>query len=305
MAVKTEMDSRRDATSMTTMPPFLYSLGRRPERIGPGAQIPVRRRDEVGWMDTPRYSPASTQVEMEIRQLCNRITGRATGPEDAVEANAIKQHLVNCWLSGWKEVLKRVWCLDRTYSGPMVWFRVTNNEQGAQLILDETAELYDFNITWNSMNQDEEKVLQKLDTVGKVMAQYDRQGAFRTDVYLRKFLEAIDPNLAGQLIAPAEEATDKEIKETSADLAKIFSGQVVNAPQGANSQLRLQFMQTYLQGTEEIPATDIQQRMQEDENFAKRLQTYAGQLEQQQAQQRNALIGQLGTAPGNVPASSM
>jgi len=124
-------------------------------------------------------------------------------------------------------------------------------------------------------------------------------------VYLRKFLEAIDPNLAGQLIAPAEEATDKEIKETSSDLAKIFSGQVVNAPQGANSQLRLQFMQTYLQGTEEIPATDIQQRMQEDENFAKRLQTYAGQLEQQQAQQRNALIGQLGTAPGNVPASSM
>ena len=100
------------------------------------------------------------------------------------------------------------------------------------------------------------------------------------------YLEAIDPNLAGQLIAPAEEATDKEIKETSADLAKIFSGQVVNAPQGANSQLRLQFMQTYLQGTEEIPATDIQQRMQEDENFAKRLQTYAGQLEQQQAQQR-------------------
>lgn len=305
ISAKTEMDARRDAASMTTMPPFLYSLGRRPERIGPGAQIPVRRRDEVGWMDTPKYSPASTQVEMEVRRLCNKITGRATGPEDAVEANAIKQHLVNCWLSGWKEVLKRVWCLDRTYSGPMVWFRVTNNEQGAQLILDETAELYDFNITWNSMNQDEEKVLQKLDTVGKVMAQYDRQGAFRTDVYLRKFLEAIDPNLAGQLIAPAEEATDKEIKETSADLAKIFSGQVVNAPQGANSQLRLQFMQQYLAGTEEIPATDIQQRMQEDENFAKRLQTYAGQLEQQQAQQRNALIGQLGTAPGNVPASSM
>jgi hypothetical protein len=256
-------------------------------------------------MDTPRYSPASTQVEMEIRQLCNRITGRATGPEDAVEANALKQHLVNCWLSGWKEVLKRVWCLDRTYSGPMVWFRVTNNEQGAQLILDETAELYDFNISWNSMNQDEEKVLQKLDTVGKLMSQYDRQGQARYDVYLRKVIEAIDPNLAGQLIAPAEEATDKEIKETSADLAKIFSGQVVNAPQGANSQLRLQFMQTYLQGTEEIPANDIQQKMQEDENFAKRLQTYAGQLEQQQAQQRNALIGQLGTAPGNVPASSM
>ena len=305
IAAKTEMDSRRDAASMTTMPPFIYSLGRRPERIGPGAQIPVRRRDEVGWMETPKYSPASTQVEMQIRQLCDRVTGRATGPDDAVEANVVKQHLVNCWLNGWKEVLKRVWCLDRTYSGPAVWFRVTNNEQGATLILDQTAELYDFNISWNSMNADESKVIEKLDTVGKLMAQYDRQGTARYDVYLRKVMEAIDPNLASQLIMPAQEATDKEIKETSADLAKIYSGQVVNAPQGANSQLRMQVLQQYLTGTEEIPAEDIQRRMQEDENFAKRLQIYAGQLEQQQAQQRNALIGQLGTAPGNVPGTSM
>jgi hypothetical protein len=305
LAVKTEVDSRRDRASMSTMPPVEYQIGRRPERLGPGAQLGVRRRGEVGFMEIPRYSQASMEVEMQIRQLCNRITGRATGPDDAVEANVIKQHLVNCWLSGWKEVLKRVWCLDRTYSGPMIWFRVTNNEQGAQLILDETAELYDFNISWNSMNQDESKVIEKLDTVGKLMAQYDRQGTARYDVYLRKVLEAIDPNLASQLIMPAQEATDKEIKETSADLAKIYSGQVVNAPQGANSQLRMQVLQQYLTGTEEIPAEDIQRRMQEDENFAKRLQIYAGQLEQQQAQQRNALIGQLGTAPGNVPGTSM
>jgi hypothetical protein len=45
--------------------------------------------------------------------------------------------------------------------------------------------------------------------------------------------------------------------------------------------------------------------MQEDENFAKRLQTYAGQLEMMQAQQRNAIIGQLGTPPGNVPGTSV
>jgi len=257
-------------------------------------------------MEIPRYSQASMEVEMQIRQLCNRITGRATSPDDAVEANVIKQHLVNCWLSGWKEVLKRIWCLDRTYSGPMIWFRVTNNEQGAQLILDETAELYDFNISWNSMNQDESKVIEKLDTVGKLMAQYDRSGQARFDIYLRKVLEAIDPNLASQLIMPQQEATDKEIQETSADIAKIASGQVVNVPQqGVNSQLRLQQLQQYIQGTPEIPAQDVQQRMQEDENFAKRLQTYAGQLEMMQTQQRNALIGQLGTAPGNVPGTSM
>ena len=305
LAVKTELDSRRDRASMSTMPPVEYQIGRRPERLGPGAQLGVRRRGEVGFMEIPRYSQASMEVEMQIRQLCNRITGRATGPDDAVEANVIKQHLVNCWLSGWKEVLKRIWCLDRTYSGPMIWFRVTNNEQGAQLILDETAELYDFNISWNSMNQDESKVIEKLDTVGKLMAQYDRQGVSRFDIYLRKVIEAIDPNLANELIMPTQEATTKEIIETSNDIAKIASGQVVNAPQGANSQLRLQVLQQYISGSDEIPATDVQERLQSDENFAKRLQTYAGQLEFQQQQQQNALIGQLGTAPGNVPGTSM
>jgi len=306
IAVKTEMDDRRNRASMSTMPPVEFQAGRKPDRLGPGAHLAVRRRGEVGFMEIPRYSPASMEVEMQIRQIAAKLTGRATSPDDAVEANMIRQNLVNRWLGGWKELLKRIWALDRTYAGPEVWFRVTNNEQGATLILDETSSVYDFNITWNSLNADEEKVLQKLDTVGKIMVQYDRQGTFKTDAYLRKYLEAVDPNLAGQLIAPVEEATDKEIQETSSDIAKIASGQVVNVPQqGVNSQLRLQQLQQYLQGTPEVPATDVVQRMQEDENFAKRLQTYAGQLEMMQTQQRNALIGQLGTAPGNVPGTSM
>ena len=305
IAAKTEMDARRDRASMSTMPAVEYIVGRKPERIGPGAQIPVRRRGEVGFVEIPKYSPASTEVELHLRQLANQVAGRATSDADAVEANMKRQHLVNQWLNGWKQILKRIWCLDRAYAGPEVWFRVTNNEQGATLIMDETSEVYDFNISWNSMNADEEKVIQKLDTVGKLMAQYDRSGQARYDIYLRKVIEAIDPNLANQLIAPAQEATDKEIKETSADIAKIASGQVVNAPQNSNSQLRLQVLQQYVQGTEEIPAQDVQQRLQEDEGFAARINQYVQALEFQQQQQRNALTGQLGVAPGNVPGSSV
>lgn len=305
LAVKTELDSRRDRASMSTVPPVEYLAGKKPNAIGPGSQIPVRRRGEVGFMEIPRYSPASMEVEMQLRQIANRMTGRATSEADAVEANVLRQNLVNRWLMGWKQILKRVWCLDRAYAGPQVWFRVTNNEQGATLIMDETSELYDFNISWNSMNADESKVIEKLDTVGKLMAQYDRSGQARYDVYLRKVIEAIDPNLANQLIAPMQEATDKEIEETSADFAKIASGQVVNAPQNSNSQLRLNVLQSIVQGTEEIPATDVQDRLQQDEGFAARLNQYVQALEFQQQQQRNALTGALGVAPGNVPGSSM
>ena len=304
LAVKTEMDSRRDAASLTTVPPVEYLVGRRPEKLGPGTQVPVRRRGEVGYMEIPKFSPASTQVEMELRALANRVTGRATSELDQVEAGVMRQGLVNNWLTGWKEVMRMAWSLQRTYGSPEVWFRVTGNEQGAQIVMDETAELYDFDVTWDVMNADSEKVLAKLKTVGEVLAQYDRSGQARYDEYLRIFLEAVDPNLASKLIAPAQEATNKEIMETSADIAKIFSGQVVTAPPNANSQLRLQIMQQYLQGTQEIPAEDVQARVQEDEQFAARLQNYASQLEFMQVQQRNALTGALGAPPGNVPATA-
>mgnify|MGYP003132730165 CR=1 FL=1 len=305
LAVKTEMDSRRDRASMSTVPPVEALVGRRPEKLGPGAVVSVRRRGEVGFMEIPAYSPASTEVETHLRSLANKITGRATGPDDAVDANVIRQSLVNVWLDGWKQILRQLWTLERTYGGPEIWFRVTNNEQGVQLLMDETAETYDFEISWNTQNADEEKVLQKLETVGTILAQYDRQGQARYDQFLRTFLEAVDPNLASKLIMPANEATTKEIIETSQDIAKIFSGQVVNAPQGANSQLRLQVVQQWMQGTPEIPADDVQARMQSDEKFAQRIETYVKQLEFMQTQQQNALVGQLGTAPGNVPGSAM
>ena len=304
LAVKTEMDSRRDRASLSTCPPITYIQGRRPEAVGAGARLPVRRRDEISYMDIPPMSPASMEVEMQIRQLADKLTGRATGPNDAVEANIIKQSLVNNWLLGFSQVFKKCWALDRAYNSS-VWFRVVNNELGQNIVMDETAVEYDFQLTFNTMNNDEEKVMQKLEKVGQVMASLDRGGQGRYDVLLRTFLDAIDPNLASQLIMPSEEASNKEILETTNDISRISSGQVVNIPQtGVNAPLRLQILQSYLQGTDEIDGSDIQQRLQEDEKFRARMEKYQKQLTFILQQQENAKIGQLGTAPGNMPASA-
>jgi len=303
LAVKSEMDARRDRASLSTCPPIEYMVGRKPESIGAGSKIPVRRRGEVGYLEVPAQTNSSMEVEMQIRQIADKLTGRPTGPDDAVEANIIRQSLVNNWLHGFSQVLKKCWALDRAYNSE-IWFRVTNNEMGQNIVMDETASEYDFQLSFNTMNNDEEKVMQKLEKVGQVMASFDRQGQARYDIFLRTFLDAIDPNLASQLIMPAQEATTKEIIETSNDIAKISSGQVVNAPQGANAQLRLQVLQQYLQGTEQIPAEDVQSRLQEDEKFRARMETYQKQLTFMIQQQQNAQIGQLGTAPGNMPATA-
>ena len=141
-------------------------------------------------MEIPPQSPASMEVEMQIRQLANKLTGRATSEEDAVEANIIKQSLVNTWLHGFSQILKKMFAYDRAYNTE-IWFRVTNNAEGAEIVMDETAYEYDFNLTFNTVNNDEQKVIEKLRAVGQIMAQYDRQGQARYDVFLRTFLDAI------------------------------------------------------------------------------------------------------------------
>ena len=137
--------------------------------------------------------------------------------------------------------------------------------------MDDMASTYDFQLTWNSIDADQNQVLEKLKAVGEILVGYDKNGQARLDQFLKVFLDSIDPNLSAQLIAPMEEATTKEVVETTLDFSKISSGMVVNAPQSANAQLRLQVIQQILTGTDEIPAQDLQERLQSDEKFRARL----------------------------------
>ena len=52
----------------------------------------------------------------------NKLTGSATGPEDAVEANMIRQSMINNWLHGFAQIMKRMWAMDRAHNSE-VWFR--------------------------------------------------------------------------------------------------------------------------------------------------------------------------------------
>lgn len=302
IATKSELDQRRDAASLATCPPLEYVIGRKPEAIGAGSQIPVRRRGEVGYLTGPNPSPASMEIEQHLRNLSNKICGNPTGPDDMVQAQVLKQNLVNTWLHGWSQVLKKMWALDREYNTE-VFFRVSNSALGQSVIMDDMASTYDFQLTWNSIDADQAQVLEKLKAVGEILVGFDKNGQARLSEFLKIYLDSVDPNLSARLIAPMEEASTKEVVETTLDFSKISSGMVVNAPPSANAQLRLQVIQQILTGTSEIPAQDLQEKLQSDEKFRARLETYTKQLEFKMVQDKNKLVGQLGTQPGNVPPS--
>jgi hypothetical protein len=302
--IKVEQDMRIDRASLSTLPPIQHLVGRKPQRVGPGSIIPVRRPGEVTFLDIPKYSPASMEVEQSLRNIARQIMGRPTSEEDKIEANLIRQDRIATWLDNWRPVLKQIWYLQKTYGGQESWVRALSNEQDLQVAFDDVSEFFDFTLTFDANTLDQAQAIDRLKALGDIFSKFDREGVARYEEFLKLFAESIDPTLADRLIMPKQEAQEKEVEETSQDIAKIASGQVVNAPPNANTQLRQQIIQQYLQGTEEIPATDIQNRLQSEEGFKARIENYIKMLEHQDAQRRNALTGRMGAPPGNVPASS-
>jgi hypothetical protein len=303
--VKVEQDMRIDRASLSTVPPLTYLTGRKPESIGPGSFVPVRRQGEVQYMDIPAYNPASTEVENFLRLTAKSLMGRPTGQEDVIEANLVRQERIMMWLDSWRPVLRQIWHLQKTYAGPEGWNRVLANEKDIETAFDDVSETFDFHLTFDANTLDQDKYIDRLKVMGEIFSSYDRKGQANYGEFMRMFAENIDPAMADRLIAPEQEATDREVEETSQDIAKISSGQVVQAPQNANTQLRMQVMQSFLQGTKEIPATDVQNRMQTDEGFKARIEQYVKGLEFVEQQRQNALIGRLGTPQGNAPATSL
>ena len=302
--IKVEQDMRIDRASLSTLPPIQHLVGRKPQRVGPGSVIPVRRPGEVSFLDIPKYSPASMEVEQSLRNIARQIMGRPTSEEDKIEANLIRQDRIATWLENWRPVLKQIWHLQKTYGGQESWVRALSNEQDMEIAFDDVSELFDFTLTFDANNFDQAQTIERLKVLGEIFSQFDREGVARYEEFLKLFAESIDPTLSDRLIMPKQEAQEKEVEETSQDIAKIASGQVVNAPPNANTQLRQQIIQQYLEGTKEIPATDVQNRLQSDEGFKARIENYMKMLAHQDAQRRNALTGRMGAPPGNAPASS-
>ncbi len=301
--IKIQMDSRADRTTLATIPPRYHQLGRKPSNWGPGDSIGVRRRDETGFMPIPEGDiGGSVEIEQTMRNNMSRMFGRTVDGQNEKESIRMQQFMVDTWLTNWKEVFNQVWDLHQQFGEDSQFFRVigSNNAEPMEFIRSSGTERVDFYLDFSVLNSDAEQHIEKLKLAGDVMSQFDRSGSANFDEYMKIFLGAIDSSYPERLIRPTEVAVEKERKETQDDIAKISSGLSVNAPENANVDLRMQVLNEYIKGTEDIPANDIQQRRRDEPEFNARLEKYVDQLQFQKQQQENAVIGRIGTKPGNA-----
>jgi hypothetical protein len=299
--IKIERDTRIDRASLSTNPPFLYRMGRKPAAWGPGAQIPVQRREDYGWAEIPAFDQGSIEVEMNLMQTARKYFGRPNGEEDRVEAGAIQRFMVQKWLGFWRDVFRQVWSLYKQYGPDEQFFRVVGADPKPDLMVKgDDHEKYDFYLEFDVPGIDPEYQLKKLESMAKMAMQYDRTGRTDWSALLGELMSGIDPVVSERILVPQEEATEKEVQEEKELLTQIWSGMDVDLVPPFNPQLRGQVFQNYLTGSETIPARDVQQRLQTDESFRARVEKHQKQIQMQMMQQQNAQIGRTGATPGNM-----
>jgi hypothetical protein len=267
----------------------------------------VRRRGEYGYIETPSGNVTdSIAVEQAVRNSLNRMTGRPVAGEDPVHGINLLQDKMDQWLCNWVKVANQMWDLDQQFGDDEVFFRVigSNDTQSMQFIRQEEQERVDFYFDFNLRNEDSDKHIPELISFAEAASKFDRQGTIDFDEILKAIAGKMDSSYVDRFVKPQAQATQEEIRKTQDDIAKMAAGLAVNAPENANTELRMQVIQQYLQGTEELPALDVQQRYQEDELFKARIDKYVEQLQFQDQQRENAITGTLGTQAGNgIPSA--
>jgi hypothetical protein len=302
-SVKVEMDSRIDAASLATVPPRRGPVGREPGSFSPGGYIGERRPGEYGFMDIPPSPAASVEVQQRIEQMTRRYFGRSVNDDVSQEWQIKQQKETIGWLKAWQWVFGQIWELYQQYGPEEEWFRVigANTPKAQMFKKSEFSGKYDFYLAYDVMNTDPQAWATKIETMGKLGQQYDKTGVMNWGEFLAATFEMIDPVLAERVMIPQEVASEKEVKSTHEDLAKMWSGIDLDPPMvGVNAELRMKVMQSWLQGPQDNPAKDVQMRVGQDESLRNRLERYQKQLQHQIDQRQNAQIGIQGATPAGV-----
>ena len=287
--VKVERDSRIDRNSLSTLPPILHPVGQAPSDWGPGRMIPYRRKGDLDFAPVPPAPVGSIEIEQTLESLADRLVGL---DEDSQISSVRKQFLVDKFLQHNAEVMRMAYRCFQRFGPDEIFFRVTGIPDPQVMDRGDPDSDFDITINYDVLNTDPKSQEVKLAQMTQLI-QLDRNGRIDVDKMLSILASSIDPILADSVLTPVEDAQQQVVKDVTDDLTKIYAGIEMPA-RASGGQIAMQVLEQYGQ------QPDIQQKLQEDEAFAGRLQKYAGQYQFQMQQMQNAEIGRIGTTPAQM-----
>lgn len=293
MEIKAQHDSIRDRTAFETLPPIKVKkrLGTQ-NIIQPGGLLPVTTPDDYTFLSPPQGNPAlafNLIDRVEARNAAYFGLYHASIPP--VKTQTTQQFLVNNWLTAWGRVFKQIVSLSIQYMDGVEIERVA----GVPVVLQpqEITATYDFNVSYNIKELDTDYVMEKLKAISSFVVPLDAGGVIDRNKLTQRFIEAISPEAAKDILLDQASASQKMYEGVQNDIAKMMAGmepQYVENDPAAKS--KLQYAQDILSKNPKA-----QQAAQGDQQFQALLQNYMQNLQMSVSQQENKTIGRFGVTP--------
>lgn len=292
--IKVEWDARVDRNSMATLPPMFHRPGQEPERWGPGARMPLMRRDDVGFVEAPKYDPGSKEEEETVRKFADEYFGRSVDEQNMVEGQTLKQEMADTWMEACGQIDEWILKLDQQFLPEQIIIRVVGSQKGQSLSMtkDEIQGSFDLSVGYSTENMDQQVKAAKIGLLERVMAM-DVNGIVDRDAAMAEAFELVDPSMGERILKPVEAAKQAELEDEDLVMSKMAAGIPVDIKPGQAYQLRLGRLKQLL-----TQSPMVQRKYGLDQNFKSLVDWRAQQLGHQVEQRENAQIGRLGGKAG-------
>ena len=290
--IKAQHDSIRDHTAFSTLPPIkvVKRVGAI-NKIGPGVSLPVTNQNDYTFMEPPAREPTvAFNLIQRVEQQHAAYFGTNNGNVSPMTTQMLQQALVNTWLLSWRSVFRQMFSLCCQYMPAQEIQRITGGQLPQNL--SEIHNEFDINVRFDVMNMDKEYIAQKVDFLTKIK-QMDTGGVLNANRITEMLIQAIAPEMAGELILNQEQASQKMFKDVQTDIGMMLLGnEALYQENDPAAQTKMQFAQQVMQNNPKA-----QQALQQDENFKALFENYVKNLQMSIMQQQNAQIGRLGVTP--------
>lgn len=294
--IKVQRDARTDRTSISVLPPILVPASRGAMNLsfGPGTKWPSRRGEEISWMQIPPGDGSSIEVEKAAQTTLDQYLGRMTGNCPPQLAQLHQQDLVDGWLIEMRQVVAQTLQLCQQFMGEDQVVRIVGPlSRPWNAGRSEVQGMFDVSLEFDIRDLNHELLKEKFGLLQTVLAN-DRFGRVDYSKFTELMFRAIDPNMAGAVLQPMDQATQAQVSDEQSALTQMVAGiEPPMQPQsGMNYQLRLQTLQQSIQMNPEL-----QQMIAARPVLSKMVENRIKFLTFQIQQQGNAQIGRVGTAP--------
>jgi hypothetical protein len=291
---KTQRDMLFNRAQWDTLPPVrVTGLGGVNYRLGPGAQVPMKRNE---MMEAINLHSPSPQLSLELVQMLrlqkDEYFGQGNKELDPAKVAAKQAKSAGDFYDFWSEIMLHMFTLTLQYN-PNEIVRVTGVPQLAALDPFDTMDQFSIGIEFDVAELNPDYLLKKLEALQTQVLPADAAGVIDRAKLVNIELRMLDPRLAQMLVQDKQGAAQQIYREVDNQVLRMANGNEAEYTENdPTAQMKLQFLQSVMGNNQKYQAG-----ARTDQNFGALLQNYMKNLQQSVAQQQNKQVGRLGVKP--------